>query len=170
VQRESILRLLRERIVAFAASRYGRDVAEDVAQEALAVLHEKYQQVTELEQLGPLALQIARFKMLSLRRKVVRRGEHTAVPIEESPLEDPRDDPEQQFERQEMLERLTAAMAKLGDRCKELIRYKLEGKTFPEIQRLMGANSINTIYTWDLRCRKNLLELMGGCWEREDKK
>ena len=30
----------------------------------------------------------------------------------------------------------------------------------------MGAGAINTIYTWDHRCRKNLLELMGGDWEK----
>ena len=29
----------------------------------------------------------------------------------------------------------------------------------------MGAQSINTVYTWDFRCRKHLLELMGGDWE-----
>jgi RNA polymerase sigma-70 factor (ECF subfamily) len=29
----------------------------------------------------------------------------------------------------------------------------------------MGQSSINTIYTWDLRCRKQLLALMGGSWE-----
>jgi RNA polymerase sigma-70 factor, ECF subfamily len=39
---------------------------------------------------------------------------------------------------------------------------KLEGKTFPEIQGILGAASINTIYTWDLRCRKQLQERMGG--------
>ena len=30
----------------------------------------------------------------------------------------------------------------------------------------MGVPAINTVYTWDHRCRKNLLELMGGDWER----
>ena len=30
----------------------------------------------------------------------------------------------------------------------------------------LGARSINTIYTWDARCRKELLELMGGSWEK----
>jgi RNA polymerase sigma-70 factor (ECF subfamily) len=28
------------------------------------------------------------------------------------------------------------------------------------------VSAINTVYTWDHRCRKNLLELMGGDWER----
>ena len=56
---------LRERIVAFAASRIGKDVAEDLAQEVLIVLHEKYGHVTRPEELLPLALQIIRFKMMA---------------------------------------------------------------------------------------------------------
>ena len=39
--REAILLKLRERIVAFAASRIQRDAAEDLAQEVLILLHEK---------------------------------------------------------------------------------------------------------------------------------
>jgi RNA polymerase sigma-70 factor (ECF subfamily) len=53
----------------------------------------------------------------------------------------------------------------LGQRCRELIRLKLQGKSFPEIQKIMGAAALNTVYTWDHRCRKNLMELMGGDWE-----
>ncbi|HUA62815.1 MAG TPA: sigma-70 family RNA polymerase sigma factor, partial [Verrucomicrobiae bacterium] len=68
--------------------------------------------------------------------------------------------------RKEMLDRLTKAVAQLGDRCRELIRLKLQGKTFPEIQKIMGAGALNTVYTWDYRCRQNLLDLMGGNWER----
>ena len=56
-------------------------------------------------------------------------------------------------------------MSGLGDRCRELMRLKLQGKAFPEIQKIMGVAAINTIYTWDHRCRKNLLEAMGGSWE-----
>jgi RNA polymerase sigma-70 factor (ECF subfamily) len=33
----------------------------------------------------------------------------------------------------------------------------------------MGAQSINTVYTWDHRCRQQLLDLMGGGWEPEKK-
>jgi len=45
------------------------------------------------------------------------------------------------------------------------MRLKLQGRTFPEIQKIMGVKSVNTVYTWDSRCRKHLLELMGGDWE-----
>jgi RNA polymerase sigma-70 factor (ECF subfamily) len=29
----------------------------------------------------------------------------------------------------------------------------------------MGAATINTVYTWDFRCRQELLERLGGSWE-----
>jgi RNA polymerase sigma-70 factor (ECF subfamily) len=156
---------LRERIVAFAASRIGKDVAEDLAQEVLIVLHEKYGHVTRIEELLPLALQIIRFKMMAWRRKSVRHGEYTQVSITDIQLPDLDSDPGDYVERKEMLERLTRAIAQLGDRCREMFRLKLQGKNFAEIQKAMGVASINTVYTWDFRCRKNLLDLMGGAWE-----
>jgi RNA polymerase sigma-70 factor (ECF subfamily) len=165
VDREQILASLRERILAFAASRIGRDAAEDLAQEVLVVLHEKYPQVLRLEELVPLSFQILRFKMVSLRRKMVRRGEYTQVSVEDVQLPDGNDDPGARLDRKLMSERLAAAVGQLGDRCRELFRLKLEGKSFAEIQTILKVGSINTLYTWDARCRKQLLERMGGSWE-----
>jgi len=130
------------------------------------LLHEKYSHLERPEDLLPLSLRIVRFKMMSLRRKAVRRGEYSQISIEDIPLPDLDSSPADHLERKEMLERLSRAMLQLGGRCRELMRLKLEGKTFPEIQKIMGAGSINTVYTWDHRCRKHLLELMGGDWER----
>jgi RNA polymerase sigma-70 factor (ECF subfamily) len=166
MSREEVLARLRERIVLFAASHLSRDAAEDLAQEVLMLLHEKYAHLERPEDLLPLSLRIVRFKMMSLRRKAVRRGEYSQVSIEDIPLPDLDASPLDQLERQEMLERLTVAMSQLGERCRELMRLKLQGKTFPEIQKIMGVRAINTLYTWDHRCRQHLLELMGGGWER----
>ena len=165
MEREQILARLRERILAFAASRIARDVAEDLAQEVLVLLHEKYPQVTRLEELLPLSFQIVRFKLVSLRRKAARHGEYTQVSVEDVQLPDLGSDPGVRLERKQMSERLTAAIGQMSSRCRDLFRLKLEGKTFAEIQIALGARSINTIYTWDARCRKRLLELMGGSWE-----
>jgi RNA polymerase sigma-70 factor (ECF subfamily) len=164
--RAVILDKLRERIVAFAASRMQRDVAEDLAQEVLLLLHEKYSQVEELDELLPLSMKIVRFKMMSYRRKLQRRGEITQVPVEEAALADDGLNPFEEAERTQMRERVTAAIAQLGDRCRRLFALKLDGKTFAEIQQNMGAGSINTVYTWDFRCRQELLERLGGTWER----
>ena len=165
MDRDGILSSLRERILAFATSRLSRDAAEDLTQEVLIVLQEKYRSVTDLTELVPLSFQILRFKILDQHRKSLRRGEYNQESVEELPLADPADDPVTQLDQKQRVERLVAAMAQLGKRCRDLFRWKLEGKSFPEIQRLMNQASINTIYTWDLRCRKQLLSLMGGTWE-----
>ena len=139
-------------------------MAQDLVQDVLLLLHEKYPEVGGLNDLVPLAFQILRFKMVDAQRKAHRRGEHRQVPIEDIPLADPADDPYSVVSRRQMEERLAAALRKLGPRCRDLFRLKLEGKSFPQIQLLMRQDSINTIYTWDHRCRKELLELMGGGW------
>lgn len=165
MERDHILNGLRERILAFATLRITRDHAEDLTQDVLSLLHEKYAHVTDLTELVPLAFQILRFKMLDAHRKALRRGEYNQASVEDLPLVDPADDPAMQLDQKQRVDRLMAAVAKLGERCRELFKLKLEGKSFPEIQKLMGQNSVNTIYTWDLRCRKQLLALMGGSWE-----
>ncbi len=162
---DQILSSLRERILAFATLRVSRDHAEDLAQDVLALLHDKYAHVTELTELVPLAFQVLRFKMLDAHRKSLRRGEYNQESVEDLSLVDPSDDPATQLDQKQRVDRLIAALNQLGERCRELFRWKLEGRTFPEIQKLMGQSSINTIYTWDLRCRKQLLALMGGSWD-----
>ena len=165
MDRDQILVNIRERILAFATLRVSRAQAEDLTQEVLVVLHEKYARVTELTELVPLAFQVLRFKMLDAHRKSLRRGEYNQESVDDLPLADPGDDPAMQLDQKQRVVRLLAAIGQLGERCRELFKWKLEGKSFPEIQRIMGQNSINTIYTWDLRCRKQLLSLMGGSWE-----
>jgi RNA polymerase sigma-70 factor (ECF subfamily) len=165
VERDEVLARLRERIVRFAASHMSRDAAEDLAQEVLMLLHEKYGHLESAGDLLPLSLRIVRFKIMSLRRKTVRRGEYTQVSVADCPLIDPGPDPAESAERREILEQLARAMGKMGARCRELMRFKLLGLPFSEIQKRMGARNLNTVYTWDHRCRKHLLELMGGSWE-----
>lgn len=161
MERNEILALLRERIVAFAASRLSGDAAEDLAQEVLIVLHEKYAHVERLEELVPLSLQIVRFKIMGARRKILRRGENTQIAVDDLPLANLGPGPFRAAEQRELFDRLSAAMPAMGPRCRDLLRFKLQGKTFPEIRVLMGTASINTIYTWDSRCRRELLVRMG---------
>lgn len=142
-----------------------REAAEDVTQETLLLLHEKYPHVVDPAELLPLAFQVVRFKMAGAARKIARRGEARTVPVEDLPLASAADDPERAAQRAEMRARLLAAVAGLGERCREIFRLKLSGCGFEEIRQRMGAASINTVYTWDSRCRKELLERMGGQWE-----
>ena len=156
VDRDQILERLRERILRFAASKLQRDSAEDVAQEVLMILHEKYAAVERIEDLVPLSLEIARFKIWGSRRKSVRRGESSQVSTDDLPLAGDDPDPFEQTARREQVDRLEAALKQLGDRCRELFRLKLEGYSFPEIQKKLKVESLNTLYTWDFRCRKQL--------------
>lgn len=165
MDRDQTLNALRERILTFATSRLSRDHAEDLTQDVLAILHDKYAHVTELVELVPLAFQVLRYKMLDAHRKALRRGEYSQESVEDLPLADAGDNPLTQLDQKQRVNRLLAAITQLGERCRNLFTWKLEGKSFPEIKKLMGQDSINTIYTWDLRCRKQLLALMGGSWE-----
>jgi len=165
VSRSEILVKLRERMIAFAASRTSGDVAEDLAQEVLVVLEEKYANLDRAEDLVPVSLQILRFKLAAAWRKSARRGEAASVLVEDAQIADGREDPERAAMRAEMCERLRSALRRMEPRCRELFRLKLEGKGFSEIQTILGARSVNTVYTWDARCRGRLLELMGGQWE-----
>lgn len=162
MNRAEQLARLRERIFRFAASRIAADRAEDLAQEVLMVLEEKYAHLDRLEDLLPLSLQILRFKMTALLRKSHRRGESTSVSVDDWPVVDPTPGPEVQAERREQLTQLASALASLGERCRELMRLKLRGHSFAEIQAHFGADSLNTVYTWDHRCRQQLRERMGG--------
>jgi len=160
--REEILRKLRERIVGFAASRMQRDAAEDLAQEVLILLHDKYAGLDRLEDLLPLSLKIVRFKMLAHRRKARRHGEFTQVSTDEIQMPDGRTDALTALEQREARESLIAAVAGMGERCRKLLALKVEGKSFAEIQAVFGVGSINTIYTWDFRCRQQLAERLRG--------
>jgi RNA polymerase sigma-70 factor, ECF subfamily len=158
--REEMLAKLRERIVGFAASRMQRDAAEDLAQEVLILLHEKYGDLDRLEDLLPLSLKIMRFKMLAYARKARRHGEFTQVSPDEVQVPDGHADALSTLEQREARGRLIAAISQLGERCRKLLALKLEGKNFAEIQAILGAGSLNTVYTWDFRCRQQLAEAL----------
>lgn len=124
------------------------------------VLHDRYADVNSIQELLPLSLQILRFKMMAVRRKAIRRGESSAISVDDIQLPHAGPDPEREAERRELLDKLKRALPKLDDRCREIFRLKLLGRTFPEIQAEMKAASINTVYTWDARCRQRLKELL----------
>jgi RNA polymerase sigma-70 factor, ECF subfamily len=170
MDRAEILTRLRERIVRYAASQLrgssSGDLAQDLAQEVLIVLHEKYSELDRIEDLLPLSLEIARLKIWAARRKSRRRGEERATPVEDLSLAGTEVDPFEHAARGERVARLESALAELGERCRDLFRLKLEGYTFPEIQARLKVATLNTLYTWDFRCRKQLLERLGGDWNK----
>src|SRR5580692_5249024 len=100
MDRTEILGRLRERIVRYAASHLqgsgGADLAQDLAQEVLLVLHEKYADVDRVEDLLPLSLEIARLKLWAARRKSSRRGEDHPVNLDDVALTSHEADPFEQ--------------------------------------------------------------------------
>lgn len=129
------------------------------------MLHMKYPHLETLEDLLPLSFQILRYKMMTAARKSWRHGESNHLSPDDLPLADHSPDPEARAALAQRRERLAAALAQLGERCRQIFSWKLEGRTFIEIQKLLEVESINTVYTWDFRCRKQLLEKLGGAWE-----
>jgi RNA polymerase sigma-70 factor (ECF subfamily) len=162
---ETVLAKLRERIVAFAASRIGRPEAEDVAQETLMVLHEKYGGVDSIDELVPLSMRIVRFKMAALWRKSARHGESSSVQAEDANLRSD-DNPERDLIAGEQRRLLLEALDELGERCREILKMKMAGLGFEQIRVRLGAGSLNTVYVWDLRCRRQLIERLKPLWER----
>jgi RNA polymerase sigma-70 factor (ECF subfamily) len=156
-ERESILVLVRERIVAYAASRIGKEAAEDLAQETMMLLNEKYAHLDSREDLVPVAVRIMQFKIRAYRRSARR----DYVQAESVPLSDENTpDPEHEARFQQLREQLLKAIERLGGRCQRLFLLKLEGYNFIEIKEKMGANSVDTVYTWDYRCRRDLRKLI----------
>ena len=131
------------------------------------MLHEKYPALDRIEDLLPLSLEIARFKILAARRKAVRRGENTRVSVDDLPLAGGGPDALEQAVRRQRLELLEGALKGLGERCREIFRLKLQGLSFIDIQKQLKVGSLNTLYTWDFRCRKELRERLGPDWDRK---
>ncbi len=158
--RESTLALVRERIVAYAASRVGvdRSDAEELANDTLLLLHRKYPHLDAAADLVPLAVKTMKFKILELRRDKDRGHQ----PLGDSPLPGHHPNPETAAGSAQRESRILSAILQLGPRCRLLFLLKLQGFNFIEIMPRMAAASINTVYTWDRRCRAELQKLLGG--------
>lgn len=158
--RESTLALVRERIVSYASSRVGvdREDAEDLANETLLLLHQKYPHLDAAADLVPLAVTTMKFKILELRRNKDRGHQ----PLDQAPPQSHDPGPEQVAGSAQRQSRLLSAILTLGPRCRWLFLLKLQGFNFIEIMPRMEAASINTVYTWDRRCRAELRKLLEG--------
>ena len=130
MDQDQILTSFIERILAFATLRVSKAQAEDLAQEVLVVLHEKYARVTELSELVPLAFQVLRFKMLDAHRKSLRRGEYNQESVDDLPLADQGHDPAMQLDQKQRVDRLLAAIGQLGERGANCSSGSWKGRAF----------------------------------------
>jgi RNA polymerase sigma-70 factor (ECF subfamily) len=169
--REATLERVRARILAAARRSLSPTDAEDLTQDVLVVLQAKYAHVSAPEELVALGVKTLRFKRAALWRKAARRRTAGAVPLPTDEggvvMEDPPDagapDPEAIARDRERVRFLAQAAAKLGGRCREMLRFKLEGASFVEIATRLGR-PVNTVYSWDRRCQQRLKKILGGRW------
>jgi RNA polymerase sigma-70 factor (ECF subfamily) len=152
---EEHIRLIRQRILDFAAAKIGRESAEDIAQDCLMILVQKYPHVRDLTSMIKIAVTVARNKMFEHFRHAKREAELLDTTPDQT-------DVYRELERRQVVSQILVAMLRLDDKCRKLLMLKLEEKGSTDIQKLMGANSINTIYTWERRCLKKLMEVVGG--------
>lgn len=126
------------------------------------MLIKKYGDVRQIEDLLAIGMKTMKFKILGHRRKAKHSGIDGAQPVDDLQLRSEQPDAAEQLERRELADRLAAAVNKLGDRCRQLYRHKLAGKTYEEIRELMGAKTTGAVYTWDFRCLQQLKIQIGG--------
>lgn len=160
-ERDRILAGLRERIRGYATYKVGWDRSEDIAQETMVVLIEKYDKVENLTDLLRLAFTIARYKIFNMirdnnkRKGVSINGENSI-----EPSDSPTESPEMTTVERQQRTHLMSALSELAPKCREIMKMKLLGFSFPKIAEAMKIRSINTLYVWDYRCRQKLRELL----------
>lgn len=164
LSRDTVLEALRSRVLAAARRRVASPAdAEDLTQEVLLLLATKYPDVHDPLQLVALGVGILRRKRADHWRKATRRGETTAEDASALPLPDARPSPETITTDRERVRVLGEAVTQLGDRCRELLRRKLDGQSFVEIAAELKT-PVNTVYSWDFRCHQRLRQLLGRRW------
>lgn len=155
-QYENDLQLIRRRIIDFATAKVGRDGAEDIAQDCMLLLVEKYSDIRDLNSMIKIAVTIARNKTFEYFRQAKREEEFPETAADQTDIH-------REVERRQVMDRILPAMLQLGEKCRHLLQLKLFGeKGSAEIQKLLGVNSINTVYTWESRCFKQLMAIVRG--------
>lgn len=154
-EREAILQQIHARIRGYAASKVDEERAQDLAQEVMVVLLEKYTDLDDPEDLLPVAIQTLKFKLWGDNRRRWRRKEDQQVPVEDLALHYDGPSPEQRTIRQEYRDALRKAVGQLRRPCQELLTMQLEGMSPKEIIQRLGEPD-GTVYARINRCRKAL--------------
>ncbi len=171
MDRDQVYEQLRARIVRWATSSVGRDRAEDLAQEVLVVLSEKYSDREDLKELLRIAFTTLNNKILNANRRRARWKTNQDVPIETFLLTPAatnpglqESDPQEWVVRREMRGHLRTAITRLRPPCQELFRLELQGHSLKEIIEILGAPA-GTIYARHFRClealKKEARKLLG---------
>jgi RNA polymerase sigma-70 factor (ECF subfamily) len=155
-ERNQLFSSLRKRIVGAIARRFGYERAEDMAQRVMVVLLRRYPHLTKEEDLTKVAF--------TIKAKVGLEEFSRRQPLQEpengwEQLIDAKPTPESAVIQREVFNRLQAGIAKLGERCKELIRYRLSDMESKEIAGILKM-SLATLFVTEKRCRDRLKKFM----------
>jgi RNA polymerase sigma-70 factor, ECF subfamily len=153
------LSVVRERVKNFVAGkiRFGRDVAEDIAQECTVVLMEEFPDLHDLPSLLRVAFAVARNRIFAYIRSTKK-----TTPLEgvvEPTIDPPYDD---HLRQKQLIDRILSAMLNLGTRCQVIVLMRLQEKSTAEIQTALGGAPLNTVRTWERRCIAQLTVLLRG--------
>ena len=153
---EETFSILRARITSYATSRVGREAAEDLAQETVLLLYEKYGDISDTTELLRISFKVVKFKIINMIRKDARQKTEMLPDEQWRYFKDDGTSPEFKLIIDQKRNQILEAISKLAKRCRNLIRMKLMGCSTKEIAKELGASSENSIYVWDHRCRANL--------------
>lgn len=119
----------------------------------------KYPHLHSEDDLVPLGISSSRLVRWGIIRKE-KLDKVTPLSATIDP-ESPDDDPEQIAVRAQRQAKIEEHILALGDRCRDIFQNLLEGFSYEEAAKRMGAN-LDTFYVWVHRCKKRLKDYLGG--------
>jgi RNA polymerase sigma-70 factor (ECF subfamily) len=155
----ALLEGVRVRIVGFATYLGCGSDSEDIAQETLLVLHNRYAAVNDRAEMLKLAVRICANLAANWRRRKSNTARAREVP---EAMADPIGrNPESALMEKQLQELLLKAIRESGERCKQLLRLRLGGAKTKDIATLMGtkAGAVDTAY---YRCLQRLRNAIGA--------
>lgn len=154
-KRDEVLTKLSAKIVRFAMSKkLNVQDAEDVGQDTLLLIHERYSHLERESDLVPLGIHMAKLKCHEKLRGLYRAGvwPENYDPVSDDLL------PDELLERTQWLEWISAVIPKLEERCRRIFELQLRGFETRAIAETLGL-TVNALHVAALRCRRQALEL-----------
>jgi RNA polymerase sigma factor (sigma-70 family) len=155
--RERIFSFLRIRYISIARYRLP-DFAEDIVQDTLVVVHERFSTIETLEQLIAFANQVLRNKIGNVYQSLRRKTNQ----IESQEVEEDRFDMAGEIEAGELESIIRNSIDRLGQRyshCQKILLSLYEGLSASEICEKMGITK-SQLKVRTFRCREALRSLL----------
>jgi RNA polymerase sigma factor (sigma-70 family) len=170
MSKDEKIKLIRERIVAFlqflGASQQD---AQDIAQDVLILLEEKYKNIEDVENLVAVAIQTARFKLWDLRRKAETKAARYGTSADTVHVPARTLTPEQILLAQEQTAMLVEAIGHLDEDCRRLVELQRDDRTNDEIMVALGCTAPQ-LSVRRFRCFARLRKLLGDVAGKRKKK